>query len=257
MTKTNPDRRKFLRNAGLTALASAGAVSFPWGSEAQQGGHRGGGQFPGDMKIVLDLLRQQRIESKEDADRFGTAGFTGDISRSDLETNPFVAFLDAPTDAINLHIGDIYELVRGFGGTIRVRKNGNPPSFTLFGWRFQLERVEDQPLPECVVKPITHYKLNVLRQRRNGSFKWVLQVILGAYRNRDGTVCFVLQETVHSHICQKICSPKRLDLAQVFRWVLALAAVVLGVRIFGWIITLFAVLAAIFYFPYLLGIVSE
>jgi hypothetical protein len=131
------------------------------------------------------------------------------------------------------------------------RANPKPPGVKLFGWSFRFRPVHSHPLGSCVKTPIEvkHFHIDVQHRRPNGSYRKVMDVHLGTYR-QSGKRCFVMYENElldkkgrPKNTCWKRCSPTLSDLVEMLAWVIAAAAVVAGVAVAGW--TLAAIAAAV------------
>lgn len=129
---------------------------------------------------------------------------------------------------------------------------GVPPNVEIFGWRFQFRGVETHSLGDCVTAPVTHFHLEVFRALGGGRYQYASKFHLGTYRNQ-GSRCFVLWSNYWPRVCWRVCQPSRDDLVRMMKWLVAAAAVIIGVALAAWIIAVIAeVLATAIFIPLLL-----
>lgn len=146
--------------------------------------------------------------------------------------------------------------------SVITRANPKPPSITLNGWKFQVRSIEEASLGSCVKPPtkVKHFNVEIHHQRPNGSFRKVMNVHLGTYKDPSSKKrCFVMYENKLRDrkgklrlTCWKVCLPKMSDLVEILVWVLAAAAVVALVVIAAKYILAIATAAAAILFPALL-----
>jgi len=114
-----------------------------------------------------------------------------------------------------------------------------PPSVTLHGWRLQFRGPDNHPLGSCVTQFVKHYNIELFRRQSNGSYKYVTNLHIGAYRS-GGRRCFVLWNNLRPVVCWKICSPTWEQLKQMLSWVLIAAAAIVGIALAAWVIAAIA-----------------
>lgn len=121
----------------------------------------------------------------------------------------------------------------------------------LFGWKLQCRGPETHPLGSCVSTPVTHFNVEVFRSLGGGRYAYVANFHLGTYRS-NGRRCFVLFNNESPVICWKSCGPTRDDLVQMFKWIIAASASLMGIALVAWVVAAIAEASATVMFPALL-----
>lgn len=107
-------------------------------------------------------------------------------------------------------------------------------AITFAGWKLQLRGPDYHSLGRCVSVPVSHFNVEIFRQNWRGRWDYVLNAHIGTYIS-GGRRCFVMWENTWTGVCWRTCLPTWREVFYMLKWLLILAAAVVGVGLIAWL----------------------